>query len=33
MLSGNLNGKMHIKVNSGGNSDAEKTKSRFRRLI
>ena len=27
MLSGNLNGKMHIKVYSSGNSDAEKTKA------
>ena len=29
MLSGNLNGKTHIKVNSSGNSDAEKTKADF----
>ena len=29
MLSGNLNGKMHIKVYSSGNSDAEKTKADF----
>ena len=29
MLSGNLNGKMHIKVYSSGNSDAEKTKAKF----
>ena len=27
MLSGNLNGKTHFKVNSSGNSDAEKTKA------
>lgn len=27
MLSGNLNGKTHIKVNSSGNSDVEKTKA------
>ncbi len=29
MLSGNLNGKTHIKVNSSGNSDVEKTKADF----
>lgn len=29
MLSGNLNGKTHIKVYSSGNSDAEKTKAEF----
>ena len=29
MLSGNLNGETHIKVNSSGNSDAEKTKADF----
>ena len=29
MLSGNLNGKTHFKVNSSGNSDAEKTKADF----
>ena len=29
MLSGNLNGKTHIKVYSSGNSDAEKTKADF----
>ena len=29
MLSGNLNGKTHIKVYSRGNSDAEKTKAAF----
>ena len=29
MLSGNLNEKMHIKVNSSGNFDAEKTKANF----
>ena len=29
MLSGNLNGKMHIKVYSSGNSDAEKAKADF----
>ena len=29
MLSGNLNGKTHIKVNSSGNFDAEKTKAEF----
>ena len=29
MLSGNLNGKKHIKVYSSGNSDAEKKKADF----
>ena len=29
MLSGNLNGKTHIKVNSSGDCDAEKTKANF----
>ena len=29
MLSGNLNGKTHIKVNSSGDCDAEKTKADF----
>ena len=32
MLSGNLNGKTHIKVYSSGNSDAEKTKADFATL-
>lgn len=29
MLSGNLNGKTHIKVNPSGDFDAEKTKADF----
>ena len=33
MLSGNLNGKTHIKVYLSGDCDAEKTKSKFRHLI
>ena len=29
MLSGNLNGKTHIKIKLSGNTDAEKTKADF----